>query len=337
MPVGGPRRYSGGEGSLGRLAEWLCPTCGATVTGPYEGGCPQCGVGKPGGQGEQPQGAADQKLLDRTGKKPVRPLINPPAWQEDPADRPDYLAPVDPRVRPAAARGGRPQPDDTTVYRVVAYTPNPDGQAGLEETLRRGLVGKFDFIWGSIVATLVDSVDARQMDLLGLAKRQPGVWLGGPRDDQARWKAEVDATLPMNRLVALHGLSRAATDPHLREYATEELNRMSNVPPPPAPPQPPPAREDPAATYVPDQGPAFSVLEAQLAKLIVSQAGLRTAYTLALALQNYAELSDMETMEPGKVLDSSGCLSLANAIMQLIPAEWNPEPEPVEETDGPQF
>ena len=76
---------------------------------------------------------------------------------------------------------------------------------------------------------------------------------------------------------------------------------------------------------VPNTGPRFSILQQQQAKALVQMCGFTIAYTLALALQNYSELAGEEAMEPGKICTKEECLQLANALMQEIPEDWDPE------------
>jgi hypothetical protein len=59
----------------------------------------------------------------------------------------------------------------------------------------------------------------------------------------------------------------------------------------------------------------------------------RGAYTLALALQMFAEQADMG-MEANKQFSAEECLRLAQALMDLIPADWDPQPEEEQVADG---
>jgi hypothetical protein len=81
----------------------------------------------------------------------------------------------------------------------------------------------------------------------------------------------------------------------------------------------------------PDTGPAYSQEIQQLAQLLLdlfervqAGSGLRAIHTLALALSNVSvELEG--NMEPEKFMSAAQCLQLANALLQLIPADWTPD------------
>jgi hypothetical protein len=75
----------------------------------------------------------------------------------------------------------------------------------------------------------------------------------------------------------------------------------------------------------PDTGPVFTESQRMVASQLVHLLGYKGGYTLALALQNYAELAEQESMERDKIYTRDECLQLANALMQLIPEDWQPE------------
>ena len=77
----------------------------------------------------------------------------------------------------------------------------------------------------------------------------------------------------------------------------------------------------------PPTGPSFSVDQGALARSIrnVSGADYALINTLALALQSIAqELGDGQN---GQFITEQEALQLANALMQQLPAEWQPEAE----------
>ena len=192
-------------------------------------------------------------------------------------------------VRPRALQNGGPQPTESIharvepqrILRLLEYLIAP-GQSN-DEGLRRSLVGRAEFPWGTLTATIVDSLDARQEDLLQLARRQPGVWIANPD--------------------AMRG---GVTSPVTLRRDTQPVARRSHMDTPPAPLD--------LGTSVPR-----SVLD--LAHAITNLGGYKLAYTLALALDNIAiELA--ETNEPEKFLTGDACNELAQAFMQQIPPDW---------------
>lgn len=88
---------------------------------------------------------------------------------------------------------------------------------------------------------------------------------------------------------------------------------------------------------MPSTGPSFGEEEAKFAAFIAETYSLRLAHTLALALSQIApELA--ANMEPLKFLSDQECLALANALMQRIPDDWDPQPPPApaaDESDAP--
>lgn len=303
MPVGGPRHFSGKPDALGVATEWSCPTCRNKVTGRrLEEGCPHCGMGTSPldqlAEAAPEDGPADAKLLQRT-------RLQPQGRRDQPLDEPILKFGEQPgqeeptRARPFVGRATPPAAVDTTkVYRLIEYTSTPGQEQALDDVLRRALVGTVGFAWGSIVAAIVDEVSTRQQDILNLAKRQPGVWLGGPPPRAA------EASLPEIWRQHMGSLEHSP-------FSGKAPMAGSTLPPDhPAPP---------------DQGPSFTNMQALLAKVLVQQAGLTVAYTVALALQNFAQLADQEAMEPEKILRGDQCLALANAIMQEIPDTWAPD------------
>lgn len=192
------------------------------------------------------------------------------------------------------------EPQTLRVLRLIEYLINPGEDADL--TLRNSLVGRMDFAWGTLTGTIVDSCDARQEDLLGLARRQPGVWLGN-------------------------------------QEAMTMVKQPSKGRPGPAPaavPRRPVLPEAPKAPAMemPPTGPPFGEEEAKFAAFIAETYDLRFAHTLALALSQIApELA--ANMEPEKFLSDRDCLRFANALMQRIPEDWKGDQPLVDESEAP--
>jgi hypothetical protein len=214
--------------------------------------------------------------------------------QEEAVRRVDQAAVLTAQER----RGGRIQESVLTapmvVTRIIQYVAKPGKDAALVLTLRQALVGRYEFDWGTITGTIVDTVHPRQEDLLGMANRQPGVWMGGPRD-----------------------VGRSS----YQETTMAE-------PPKTAPPTPPLEVPPPApGMTVPDQGPAFDDTDAALATGLITMGGYEFAYTIAMSLQSFVSAIEAETMERPRYLTPDRCLRIASAILHYIPDDWNPAPE----------
>jgi hypothetical protein len=197
-------------------------------------------------------------------------------------------------------------PKTLTMYRLIEYVIT-DGVQGAE-VLRRSLVGRLEFPWGAITGAIVDSLDNRQEDLIRMAQMQPGVWLGNP----------TVSTVPV-----LHGVpGLPVVKPMIPHSSTsnDETDLFTRA-----------ARMREVAMDTPDTGPAYSQEIQQLAQLLLdlfervqAGSGLRAIHTLALALSNVSvELEG--NMEPEKFMSAAQCLQLANALLQLIPADWTPD------------
>ena len=295
------RSYRGKPQPLGLLTEWQCPSCGEKVSGQvYEAGCPHCGVNTPGN---------------------TPPIREPQPLTEDHPGLQSHAPRVG--VTPATASAGKPgdlrsSAPAYVVTRIIQYIcTDPAQQANMELTLQRALVGRTGFAWGEIIAAIVDDISPRQQDILSLAKRQPGVWLGGP---------------DMNDRYPLQVLHVPSPGPAPATVWYEEA----------------PGREEahPGKPFIgstgmdmpemPSTGPEFSRMDAEMARVLLQACGVRVAYTFALALQSLAAASD--DSDP-LVLPAVECYALANAIMQLIPAEYVdpqlPPPPPPNETLRP--
>lgn len=286
--VGTPRKYGGKPDPLGAPVIWNCPACGGQNEGRRpEQGCGLCGSGDP--------------TLGKAGTVEVR--------TEGPTGR--QAAPPH-TVLPAAMRsGGKPAPRSSLeqsqpaekVYRLLEYVIRPGQNA--DEVLRRSLVGTLRFPWGTLTGTVVDGIDGRQEDLLSLARRMPGVWLGN--QEAMQMKQDKKFTY-----------SPIPSGTYLRN-AEIPLGDKSEVRVPPTSPPP-------------DTGPAFTTADQDLALGILQLGdrgyvgGLKLCYTLALALQSIAE-ELAANQEPEKFLTYDEALALANALMQQIPEDWQPEAE----------
>jgi len=270
------RQYRGKPNPLGVLSEWVCPSCLQKVERPFEQGCNHCGMGVP---GPSPSAEARYTEESRRALDPTAAMIR------------DELATPSP-----GWTGTTPKPASASlvVTRIIQYLVHPGKEAAFEVSLQRALVGKYSFDWGTITAAIVDDLSARQVDILSLANRQPGVWLGGPRP----------ASFPQTVQVG-----------DWRVTALSPLMPLIGVLPVDSVP------------IVPNTGPLFSSTQRDHAQTLVRLFGLSFAYTVALALQNYAELAGEEAMEPGRILTPQDCLAMANALMQEIPDQWQ-ESEP---------
>lgn len=286
--VPGSRHYTGTPHPLGAVATWNCPACGKQNDGQkIENGCLHCGAGdqRQGRAGAQAGAAAATRSAPVTGSPP-------PGAGVEPSRRP-YVEEMgrDPH-EPMRAR----KEAGERILRLVEYLITPGHDADL--TLRNSLVGRMDFAWGSLTATIVDSCDARQEDLLRLARRQPGVWVG---NQDAMNQARPTAQQPF---VAEEGRATRLFPAYLHHELQEQKEQME----------------------MPQTGPPFTTGDQALAERIVLLGGLKLAYTLALALQTIAE-ELVGNMEPEKFLTREEALALANALMSQVPEGWNPQPE----------
>lgn len=180
-----------------------------------------------------------------------------------------------------------------TIYRLIEYVVNPGKDVTL--TLRNSLVGRLTMDWGTLTGTIIDSLDAQQEDRLRMARMQPGVWMGNTevmRHDQTR-------------------VREAATDRAL-VYSAQDYQQV----------------QDAKMTTSPYR--LIEYVVAERAEQVVALLGLRVAHTLALALSGIAE-ELAQNSEPEKFLSRDECLGLAQALMNLIPEDWNPQP-PEEES-----
>jgi hypothetical protein len=236
--------------------------------------------------------AADETSLKRSPRTPAVPL-----------DRAG--APLPSVVLPAAA---------TKIYRLIEYVITDPGAGA--EVLRRSLIGRLTFPWGAITGAIVDTLDGTQEDRLRMARMQPGVWVGNTAASVTdRSGPPTPATIAQVKALMDNGLT------HYEEAAIAEHYRTKETP-----------------MELPDTGPAFTSEQARfahalydLAESITPGRGYAFVHTLALALSNVSVELD-GNMEPEKFMPSAAALQLANALMQLIPEDWNPQPEG--ETDG---
>ena len=76
---------------------------------------------------------------------------------------------------------------------------------------------------------------------------------------------------------------------------------------------------------------------APLAELLMEALGsFQGAYTVAMALNQFATVVEDESMERDKYWSPQQCLGVAQALLELIPKDWQPEPEPDESQNPPQ-
>lgn len=73
-----------------------------------------------------------------------------------------------------------------------------------------------------------------------------------------------------------------------------------------------------------------------IAQAINDLVGWTGAYTLANALQQFATVVEDETMERDKYWSPAACLGVATALLDLIPADWQPQPDPLPESEQDQ-
>jgi predicted nucleic acid-binding Zn-ribbon protein len=329
------RHYRGGT-HLGIALQWDCPSCGTkheTANAPIEQGCPTCGAGVPGVAGKAaPSSSSAAPLM-------AAPVVPSPARQDSgPVERtPGSGRPAIPAEQAAGVQ---------TVYRLVRYTGS---QQWIEATLRRSLVGYMGMGEGTITATMVDGVDRRQEDLLGMAGRQPGVWLGLDRQHFAsdNKRSPTEQTIGLVREDMQRGI-RALEE----EYAASRTPIPSKdwpvvdgrrVPPTSSsipmgwdldPVEPlrwarpggvtspvPPEKE---TAPMPDNP---KVIASYLVDGLVANGQFQGVYTLAMALNQFATVVEDESMERDKFWSPQQCLGVAAALLALIPTDWQPEPE----------
>lgn len=286
MPVGKPGpdgtilpspRAHRGSGGLGVVGVWDCPGCGKKVEGQApEQGCPHCGAGVP---SSTPAAA-----------------VAPTPSAEGEAVRAPRAATAVPRVASVEQLA-----EASTVYRLIAYQ---GPAAWLEETLRRSLVGQITVtVGGQITATIVDDVSVRQADLLRMASRQPGVWLGGSMETVRALLDEAAPTRLPDPRRHYGAMQLTRTDPVIDRAVAEWKKEQQEMPQTPS-----------TVTPTPDQK--------MIAESLHSLLGHTGAYTLANALQQFSTVVEDETMERDKYWAPSMCLGVATALLDLIPAEW---------------
>lgn len=289
-----------GDG-LGPAGPWKCPACGVQNDGRIEKGCVHCGSGDP--------------TKSRAGKPPAPSVELAQAAAQDLVQRAKAAA------GEAKAQGGNRvvaagQPQMQRILRVIEYLIKPDHNA--DDVLRNSLVGRMDFAWGSLTGVMVDSMDLRQEDLLGLARRQPGVWLANP-----------------NAMVLQAALSQGKV-PNIDPTNAKRLLDVDTGPRPrPTMTQPLPPADLPDLT-TPDTGVSFDINDKRMAWELITIGGYQLAHTLALALGTIAEELESNA-DSERLLSKDQALRLANAIMFLIPDEWlTPEPPPTAPRDQAQ-
>lgn len=192
--------------------------------------------------------------------------------------------------------------EPTRILRLIEYLVHP-GQ-DFDPVLRRSLVGRIDMGWGSLTATIVDSCDDRQEDLLGLARKQPGVWLANPEAMEPKAPGTWSG-FPQPREFVAPTQATFNKVKKVMQDGMDEIQRRSQM-------------------EMPDTGPAFTEGDQQTAHNIMRLWGLRLTNTLALALGSIAE-ELAGNSEPHKFLSSAECLSLANALLHEIPDDWQGE------------
>lgn len=293
--VGIPMRQPGGAigRGLGDPGPWTCVSCGEKdITTRIEDGCPACGAGKP-----QPTPAKVE---------PTVPLVETPRRREPP------VVPHRSLQVPSA------EPGIQKIYRLIEYSVRdlPEGMA----VLQRSLVGTLEMSWGTMTAIIVDDVSVRQQDLLTVAKRQPGIWVGG--------SGRAIGLLPVGRELGGFESRRALAD---RPRTPLVVGKVGSLPSS-ANPFAEAAKEREMAEQT---GPVPPTTEDRnLATMLIPAVGYRGAYTIAQALSMYGEQVATGSLEPEKHYTTEECYRLAQALLDLIPADWNPEP--VEGEGGPE-
>ena len=74
--------------------------------------------------------------------------------------------------------------------------------------------------------------------------------------------------------------------------------------------------------------------ERSRAGLLIAAVGLVGAYTIALALDQFATALEGESFEADKLLNPEEARDLALAILEQIPEEWQPEVTTEEEKEA---
>jgi len=292
------RHYRGGT-HLGIALQWDCPACGTkheTANAPIEQGCPACGAGVPGVAGK----AAATSSPTAPGVSPVAPQS---ALREAGAS---VRAPGQERSAKLTLPEGQ---EVQTVYRLVRYTGS---KAWIEATLRRSLVGYMDLGEGLVTATIVDSVDRRQEDLLGMAGRQPGVWRA--YEDGRPELAGFDSRRGLTGVPRTHrvgGREGSLPSPVVRTSPVTPTKETAPV-------------------------PTINPTAVMATELIDALGSFQGAYTVAMALNQFATVVEDESMERDKYWSPQQCLGVAQALLELIPKDWQPEPEPDESQNPPQ-
>lgn len=276
--------------TLGAAGPWNCPGCGKQNDGAIERGCVHCGAGDP--------------TKSRAGQPTDQPLAPSPELARAAAE--DLVSRAKSAARQAKEAGGNRvvaagEPKAHRILRLIEYLIHPGESA--DEVLRRSLVGRMDFPWGTLTGTIVDSADVRQEDLLQLARKQPGVWLANPtamegvRPAPTRLFSPADTQRLRDDLVALE----------------QERRYRMGTPLPPA--------DLPGPTILPDTGIAFTMGDKTLAGDLIAMVGYKIAHTFALALSTVAEELDASA-DAERLMTRDEALRLAQAILFLIPDDW---------------
>lgn len=269
------------HGSLGDPTVWDCPACGAQNTGRRpEQGCGSCGSGDP------LQSQAGLPLVEQgTGG------INPGGGIPSTYGR--KLPSVGPAEETLHSRSPLVPTAPQRIYRLIEYAFNPGAQ--YDDMLRRSLVGRIEMPWGTLTATIVDTVDSQQEDRLKMARMQPGVWLAEP-------EAMHKAAHPLQTMSYEEGARRA-----LEYFETEHQKRTR------------PLRQEtvmPLETQVPNADEIRAS-----ARTFYLSFGARLTHTVAFALSSIASALT-ENSEPEKFLTGTECLQWAEALLLQVPLDW---------------
>ena len=131
------RTYRGKPSPLGVLTEWTCPSCRQKVERRFEEGCPHCGQGVPGNH-----------------PPPITVTPHPAAPPTEYSRQPDPDRPG-----PQGSRMERPvEGPGLVVTRIIQYICKPGQEQAMLQGLQRGLVGRYEFAWGHLLAAIVDEV-----------------------------------------------------------------------------------------------------------------------------------------------------------------------------------
>jgi len=82
--------------------------------------------------------------------------------------------------------------------------------------------------------------------------------------------------------------------------------------------------------------PTINPTAVMATELIDALGSFQGAYTVAMALNQFATVVEDESMERDKYWSPQQCLGVAQALLELIPKDWQPEPEPDESQNPPQ-